>query len=331
MRGEVESGSERGLVQELRWIAQVSQALARSTYGEDARRTICEVARSATGADAVVLLEPGPDARMLLPSAVEGIAIGDAALPADDGSTPATAMRLNSPRLTPDTAAEPGEPGRLLAAAGLGSAWWQPISRGRTVRGVLMFGWRSPQAEIDPGARRLAEVISVEAAVALDRGTALERLTQMARIEPLTGLPNRRAWEHELEREIARAARQGSPLAVAMLYLNGFKAHNDTHGHAAGDRILRAAAAAWLPLVRATDTLARYGGDEFAISLPDCPIDQAQSLMERLASAVESLIGFSSGVALWNGTETAHELVRRADEALYEAKSAGRTVVVARG
>lgn len=331
MRGEVESGQERGLVQELRWVAQVSQALARSTYGEDARRTICEVARSATGADGVVLLEPGPDARTLLPSAVEGIVIGDVALPADDSSTPATAMRLNTPQVTPDAAAEPGEPGRLLAGVGLGSALWQPVSRGRTVRGILVFGWRVPSAEIDPGIRRLAEVISVEAAVALDRGAALERLTEMARIEPLTGLPNRRAWEHELERDLARAGRQGTPLAVALLDLNGFKAKNDTHGHAAGDRILRTVSAAWAPLVRATDTLARYGGDEFAISLPDCPVDQAQSLTERLAAAVESVIGFSAGVALWNGSETAPELVRRADEALYEAKSAGRTVVVARG
>lgn len=327
----MESEQEKALAQELRSIAQVSQALARSTYGEDARRTICEVARSATGADGVVLLEPGPDARTLLPSAVEGVAIGDVALPADDASTPATAMRLNTPRLTPDATAERGEPGRLLAAAGLGSALWQPISRGRTVRGVLVVGWRAPQAEIDPGKRRLVEVISVEAAVALDRGAALERLTEMARIEPLTGLPNRRAWEHELDRELARAARQGSPLAVAMLDLNGFKAHNDTQGHAAGDRILRTVSAAWLPLVRATDTVARYGGDEFAISLPDCPINEAQSLMERLASAVDSVIGFSAGVALWNGTETRHELVRRADEALYEAKNAGRTVVVSRG
>jgi diguanylate cyclase (GGDEF)-like protein len=331
MNGGIEVGQTRELVEELRSIAQVSQTLARSTYGEEARGTICEVARSTTGADGVVLFEPGPDAQALVPTAADGVAVGQVALATDDASTPALAMRLNTPRLTADAAAEPGGPGELLALSGLGSALWQPVSRGRTVRGVLMLGWRLPRAGIDPRTARLAEVISVEAAVALDRGSALQRLTEMARIEPLTGLPNRRAWEHELERELARAARQGSPLAVAMLDLNGFKAQNDTHGHAAGDRILRAVAAAWLPLVRATDTLARHGGDEFAIILPDCEIGQAQALMERLAAAVRSLIGFSSGVAAWNGTETGPELVRRADQALYQAKGAGRTVVVAGG
>jgi diguanylate cyclase len=107
---------------------------------------------------------------------------------------------------------------------------------------------------------------------------------------------------------------------VALLDLDHFKAFNDRHGHQAGDRLLKAAAAAWLGKLRKTDLLARYGGEEFAVLLPDCGLDNAMEIAERLGTAQPEGT-CSLRVAAWDGHEDAARLVARA---LYAAKAAGR-------
>jgi diguanylate cyclase len=134
---------------------------------------------------------------------------------------------------------------------------------------------------------------------------------------------NRRAWDDELPRELARAARSGQALCVTLLDLDHFKAYNDRHGHQAGDRLLKAAAAAWQAKLRKTDLLARYGGEEFAVLLPECGLDNAMEIAERLRTAQPEGT-CSIGVAAWDGHEAAAGLVARADRALYAAKEAGR-------
>ena len=146
---------------------------------------------------------------------------------------------------------------------------------------------------------------------------------RLARTDALTGVANRRAWDDELPRELARSARSGTPLCVALLDLDHFKAYNDRHGHQAGDRLLKAAAAAWQARLRKTDLLARYGGEEFAVLLPDCGMDNAMEIAERLRTAQPEGT-CSLGVAAWDGHEGAAQLVSRADRALYAAKEGGR-------
>lgn len=153
---------------------------------------------------------------------------------------------------------------------------------------------------------------------------ALERVLELARTDPLTGLHNRRAWDEELPRELARARRTGQPVCVAMVDFDGFKRFNDAFGHAAGDRLLGDAAAAWLDSLREVDLIARLGGDEFAVALPGCPIDEAAKVAERLRLATPDGVGCSVGIAGWDWFESAAELVDRADRALYAAKRAGR-------
>ena len=106
-------------------------------------------------------------------------------------------------------------------------------------------------------------------------------MERLARTDGLTGVANRRAWDDELPRELARAARSGRPVCIALLDLDHFKAYNDRHGHQAGDRLLKAAAAAWESRLRKTDLLARYGGEEFAVMLPDCGLDSGMEIAER--------------------------------------------------
>ncbi len=113
-----------------------------------------------------------------------------------------------------------------------------------------------------------------------------------------------------------------------MLDLDHFKRFNDTRGHQTGDRLLKEVAVAWNDELQPSDILARYGGEEFALALPACPLAQAQSIVERLRSRVPYEQSCSAGIACWNGSETAADLLDRADHALYRAKAAGRDQVV---
>jgi len=171
--------------------------------------------------------------------------------------------------------------------------------------------------------------ISDRKAYEAERDELITKLNSLARTDDLTGLYNRRGWEQELARELARAARDGEQrLCVAMLDLDAFKVYNDAHGHQAGDELLRAVAQSWQPQLRATDVLARYGGEEFAIAFPAWPMDAALHVVERLRRDMPAEQTCSAGLVAWDGKESATDVVGRADDALYEAKRAGRDQTV---
>jgi diguanylate cyclase (GGDEF)-like protein len=176
--------------------------------------------------------------------------------------------------------------------------------------------------------RRLRHVAEESAAVARERAELVAKLEEVAQTDDLTGLPNRRAWNQELEREVARARREGTALCVAVIDLDRFKEYNDLHGHQAGDRLLWKIASVWRARLRATDVLARYGGEEFVVALPDCDLDDGRQLMERLREATPTDQTCSIGLVQWNGRETPDDLLGRSDDALYSAKAAGRNRVV---
>ena len=168
-------------------------------------------------------------------------------------------------------------------------------------------------------------------------GRQLAALAEASRRDTLTSLPNRRAFEEELAREVARAGRSGAPLAVALLDVDRFKSVNDQHGHAAGDQVLRAVAARVGGALRAGDLLARIGGEEFALLWPGADLVNAVEIAERIRASIadgpmnaggRSLwITASFGCAIWSGDETTAALLARADARLYEAKRAGRNRV----
>jgi diguanylate cyclase len=158
-----------------------------------------------------------------------------------------------------------------------------------------------------------------------------EQVRELARRDELTGLPNRRAWTGELPRVLEQARQSGRPVSVCMIDLDRFKDFNDTHGHQAGDRLLKEAAAVWLSRLRRGDILARYGGEEFIVLLPGTGVEEGCEIIERLRAVTPAGQTFSSGVATWDGTETSEELIARADAALYEAKHTGRDRIVAAG
>jgi diguanylate cyclase (GGDEF)-like protein/PAS domain S-box-containing protein len=190
---------------------------------------------------------------------------------------------------------------------------------------LCLVTWRSGKDALFTGVVR---DISERRRVAADREELLQRVEAMARTDELTGMANRRAWDEELRRELARAARTGHSLCVVLLDLDHFKRFNDEHGHQAGDALLRDAAIAWRMRIRVTDFIARYGGEEFALILPDCPPDEALTILERLRASTPEGQTCSAGVAYWDGSESPEALVGRADLALYEAKRTGRDRIV---
>lgn len=154
---------------------------------------------------------------------------------------------------------------------------------------------------------------------------------QLLRTDPLTGISNRRSLDENLPVEMARARRTSSPLTVAMLDLDFFKRYNSRRGHAGGDALLRVAAQSWRKQLRPTDTLVRYGGEEFTLVLPNCAADQACQLIERLRPGLPDNQTFSAGVATWDQHEPGEDLLRRADQALLMAKKLGRNRTVVSG
>jgi diguanylate cyclase (GGDEF)-like protein/PAS domain S-box-containing protein len=164
--------------------------------------------------------------------------------------------------------------------------------------------------------------------VEAEREQLLVEVEALARSDALTGLPNRRTLEEQLPREMARALRAESDLCLAILDLDHFKAYNDTHGHLGGDEMLRRCAAAWDSELRGEDTIVRFGGEEFLIVLPDTRPDLAIEIVERLRAVTPGRQTCSAGLACWDLSESAEDLVDRADSALYRAKAAGRDQLV---
>ena len=167
----------------------------------------------------------------------------------------------------------------------------------------------------------------------------LERLRdQQAREDVLTKLPNRRALDERLPNAMARTRRTQKPLAVLFMDLDGFKAINDTHGHAMGDELLRAMAKRLVQSVRETDYIARWAGDEFVVLLEGSDPSVIESLANKLVLVIEEPhaageallnVSVSIGVAIYlpDSAETANELLKRADVAMYDAKRSGKAQV----
>jgi diguanylate cyclase (GGDEF)-like protein len=221
--------------------------------------------------------------------------------------------------ITEDVEAHVGSLVLWEAAGRPESILYEPLMRAGEPGGVLVVGWPANVTAHDPRATVVA-LLAHEAAAVIDRADALSELTDMASTDPLTHLPNRRAWDAR----VAGALAAGQRFTIAMLDFDHFKEFNDTHGHPAGDRLLRDTTAAWREQVRAGDLLARLGGEEFGLLLINCDTPRATEVIERLRGVVSGEQTCSAGFASWRPGESGDDVLARADSALYEAKDSGR-------
>jgi diguanylate cyclase (GGDEF)-like protein len=315
VRGHAESLSIRE--RDLEAMADLSRSLSGTA---DARERICAAACDISGAHFAVLLEAQGDGTLAW-TAGAGLSLPPQTFTPTTGPSWAMAaycsrapLYVPRPGEAPETAIPAFEAAERPAAV-----LFEPVHHGEDVVGVLVAGWRQPPAD----ARRttgLLRLLASEAAFVIERADLLGRLTEIALTDVLTGLPNRRAWDRRLE----QAIRDAEPVCVAILDLDFFKAYNDDHGHQAGDRLLKEAAAAWRAELRPVDTLARYGGEEFVVLLHEPDLRATRRVVDRLRAATPRGQSCSAGVALRQDGEAAAALLGRADAALYAAKRAGR-------
>lgn len=212
-----------------------------------------------------------------------------------------------------------------------------PISLAGRTLGVVCFADRVDGTPFTRNSLELFLMVAPQLAVALDRAALKDiagEFEQLSVTDPLTGLLNRRYMQARLEEEIKRSNRHGFPMSFIMLDVDDFKSYNDTFGHPAGDEALKLVGHVIRETLRGADVASRYGGEEFAILLPQTPINEAVAIAERIRSNIENTsfphrkVTTSIGVATCTAELcAAGPMVEAADKALYEAKRLGRNRV----
>jgi diguanylate cyclase (GGDEF)-like protein len=247
--------------------------------------------------------------------------------------------RVRRMRALAQRASRAGEP--LVTAAGaddllgravadLESAIYLPLTSKETPIGLMALGSDRADA-FSPEMARLLSTLSITIAVAADNARLYAQTRRIADTDPLTSLFNHRYMQDAVEAEIRRSSRSHRPFALMMIDLNNFKAVNDTLGHPAGDQLLRHGARLLIAACRKTDSVGRYGGDEFIILLPETNAEQASALAERIQAAAAELssamppgapeVSLSIGIAVYPyDSAVRQELIKAADRAMYEAK-----------
>jgi diguanylate cyclase (GGDEF)-like protein/PAS domain S-box-containing protein len=315
---------------DLERLLAVAHGLGGDSSMLDARQSICEAGRDLADAELSLFFEARPETGTLLAtgSSGDGPESGQVVLDMRHSLT-GLIVAEREPLFVGDLLADERVDHATARRLGVRAAYWQPIARNDKLLGILITYWRHPVKDVPPRVRSLLGLFAAQAGAALERADLMTRLDELARTDALTGLANRRALDESLARELASAQRTGRPLSVALLDLDHFKRYNDEHGHQAGDELLAGSADLWRRLSRASDTLGRYGGEEFLIILPDCPLEAAAVAVERFRNAIPAGQTCSAGVAQWDGAEEARCVIARADTALYEAKGSGRDRTVA--
>lgn len=308
-------------------IARATSAVLRH---DDARATVCEAATQLIDGALGTLWEDDGHGDLICTAAVHADIFG-MRLPLSGQSITAAVFHTARPRTCLAVAEDPdvdtSSLQSLSRACGqdLTAGVWIPVVVAGRCRAVLALGIAGPTDEDTLAQQRpTLEILASEAAVALERQDLLRQLATDAESDPLTGAANRRAWDVALPRAVYTSRATGAPVSMIMLDIDHFKTYNDTHGHPAGDTLLRQTVAAWRQVLRPGDTLARYGGEEFAVLLPGHDLDKATRTADALRQLLPAGQTCSAGVAQLAGTEDAAALLTRADQALYRAKHDGR-------
>jgi diguanylate cyclase (GGDEF)-like protein len=294
----------------------------------DSRETLVRAAPGLAGCEVVALVEPDSVGSLVVTASNDPELTG-IVVPEEEQSLVHRTFGSGSPVFVPDTSQAGGMLPSIAVRFSEISSWFcAPVTRSGVVAAVLCTGWREGIRGVDDLRLDVVRSLASEASTTIDHTDLLRSLSDTASRDPLTGLVNRRGWDALLAREMAISRSRRTPLSVAIIDLDRFKDYNDVHGHRAGDRLLREAAGSWTAAIRHRDELARWGGEEFTLLLPECGGACALDVVERLRASTPGGQTCSAGVASWDGTESPIELFERMDEALYAAKAAGRDLAM---
>lgn len=320
-------------VAELQALLEIAEAGGAAT---DERDLACELAaklRVASGMDACLISRWDTDSGRLAPIGADGRPLIG---PERDLGSHRTLRHvlMNDEPVWLDPAAEELERAELSRLHQLGGAATMllPLSTAGRVAGVLELISESPGRRFSEGETKLLRAMANQAASALENARLVRQLRDAAETDLVTGVYSHRHLQDRVRQEVARAARGRTALSVLMVDLDDFKRVNDLHGHQTGDRVLRAIAGALRAAVRTSDVVARYGGDEFVVVMPETDGSEAQSVAERAEAAVAHLrhpmpdgsevqVTCSVGLALHpRDGRTGKELLRAADAQMYHQK-----------
>jgi len=209
-----------------------------------------------------------------------------------------------------------------------------PIKIGNQIQGVLIAVGPANTVYEHPH-ENLLGIVASQTSLTLERASYFQKQEDHARCDSLTGLFNRRIFQECLQDEINRVKRYGNALSLVMLDIDHFKKCNDTYGHPVGDEIIKMVARCIRSLIRTTDRAFRYGGEEFAILLPETASGNGYTLSERLRLAIAAdksvkaiSVTISSGITGYLEADTLESFVKRSDTCLYSAKESGRNRVI---
>ena len=305
-------------------LVRVARSLSRSLEISEVLQTLCDESQRALRTDTMsVSLGDEVDGYVVIGAAGLDDFVGFRLAPG--AGLGGKSVQSGRSMVTHSYTEEGYAPAEALSLQGIRCAMAVPLRWDDRIRGFLSCGWRhrrritSAEVELMEGFAELAGLACANA----ERHAAVR---EAAEIDGLTGCLNRDALQEQLEERIARAEKTGSPLSLALLDLDGFKTINDVFGHLTGDAVLKSVGAALRSTVRGEDVVARYGGDEFALILPDSNEDRAAPVLDRVRAAIRSMdvpggtLTACVGLAERNASETVKDLVGRADEALREAK-----------
>ena len=320
------------LVHELAGLLEVSEAAGAASDERQLATQLATRMRRATGADAarVSRWEEGSTVLRLL--ARDGSDGGEDTVELAESALRWSALRDGRPVLAQVDALDHGAEARALRASGVRTLMIMPLTAGgRTIGLVELLALQQPLS-INESQLHALEAMTSLTATGLERVRLLEQLRSAADTDLVTGVHNHRYLQERLRQEVARSARSHSQLAILMMDLDRFKQVNDRHGHADGDGVLHNIGATIMAEVRANDIVARYGGDEFVVIMPDTSPAQAELVADRVVRAIKNRrhplsdgahvsVGVSAGLAMYPAAgRTTAQLLAAADAAMYDIK-----------
>ncbi|HYT52038.1 MAG TPA: sensor domain-containing diguanylate cyclase [Gaiellaceae bacterium] len=310
--------------------SQVLGQLAGSIDLDEVLARILETAGKLSGVDAALVMLPDPHEGKPVVATL-GLSIEEAERHAITGPPDGRLARSITMNYTyPDLERDPAGEASIIHG---GLAVPLP---GETSSGYLTIFTRTPDRTFEEEDVRELEALAVRAGPAIENARRFREARQLADLDALTGLHNRRFFHETLAREVARAHRYERKLALIVFDLDDFKEINDRIGHLAGDAVLAEAAERVRDVVRSADIACRVGGDEFSVILPESKLEDADQLYRRIQHNVSARpisqagkLHLSAGVAELRPDDDAVTFFQRADDALYRAKDAGKGRVVA--